>query len=308
MPLTITILGGGISGLTAALGLRQKGHHVTILEKSSFLQEAGAAIHLGPNCSGILYRLGMEPEAVGANLMNGMAHWTGEGEVKSKMDLTEINKQWTNPWLLIHRKDLHQELKRLALSSEGNGPVPQLHLGCIASEIDIQSSVVQLEDGRSFKSDVIIGADGNFSFARKYVEPEIQPVAWGKSCYRWLVPRDDLLSDPQTKELINEEGWFGQVCENNRRFIMYPCRNNTEMNFAAFVPSEEANASGGDWNQKGSKAKVLKAFRNFFPAAKKLISYAPEDIRMWQLYDMSTLHHWTRGRVALIGDAGKIYK
>lgn len=25
---------------------------------------------------------------------------------------------------------------------------------------------------------------------------------------------------------------------------MYPCRNNTEMNFAAFVPNEEANASG----------------------------------------------------------------
>lgn len=38
---------------------------------------------------------------------------------------------------------------------------------------------MQLDDGRSLEGDVVIGADGNFSFARRYVEPAAQPYAWG---------------------------------------------------------------------------------------------------------------------------------
>ena len=173
--LTITVLGAGISGLTCALALRQRGHHVTLLEKSTFHQEAGAAIHLGPNCSGILHRLGMRPEILGANLFNGMAQYSGSGEVKMKMDLRYINKQWENLWLCIHRLDLHLELKRVALDPEGQGPVPVLHLGCQAVEIDVDAGFVKLDDGRTFQNDAIIGADGNFSFARKQINASATP-------------------------------------------------------------------------------------------------------------------------------------
>ena len=83
--LTITVLGAGISGLTAALALRQQGHDIIVVEKSEAMQEAGAAIHLGPNCSGILHRLGMKPTDVGANLLTGMAQYKGSGEVKMKV-------------------------------------------------------------------------------------------------------------------------------------------------------------------------------------------------------------------------------
>lgn len=65
------------------------------------------------------------------------------------------------------------------------------------------------------------------------------------------------------------------------------------MNFAAFVPNDEANAFGAgrhlsfnrpmihvslrslDWNQQGNRATVLKAFDSLFLAARKLLSYAP---------------------------------
>ena len=69
-PLKIVIIGGGIGGLTAALALRQNGHDVVVLEQWDGSNETGAAIHLAPNCNGVLRRLGLYAETIGANTMN----------------------------------------------------------------------------------------------------------------------------------------------------------------------------------------------------------------------------------------------
>jgi 2-polyprenyl-6-methoxyphenol hydroxylase-like FAD-dependent oxidoreductase len=88
-PLRILIAGAGIGGLTAAVALGQQGHEVTvrirrcklretiankkqIFEQSEFANETGAAIHLAPNCNGILRRLGLFAEKIGANDMRGV--------------------------------------------------------------------------------------------------------------------------------------------------------------------------------------------------------------------------------------------
>ena len=66
--LHIIIVGAGIGGLSAANFLRQNGHRITLLEQSRFASEVGAAVHLAPNANGLLRRIGMSPEDIGANL------------------------------------------------------------------------------------------------------------------------------------------------------------------------------------------------------------------------------------------------
>src|SRR5437868_15248270 len=55
----IVIAGGGVGGLTAALGLAQKGFDVTVLERAPVLGEIGAGIQLGPNGFHVFDRLGV---------------------------------------------------------------------------------------------------------------------------------------------------------------------------------------------------------------------------------------------------------
>jgi salicylate hydroxylase len=41
-----------------------------ILEKPAFLKEAGAVIHLPPNCTALLQWMGIDPTAFGRTLLN----------------------------------------------------------------------------------------------------------------------------------------------------------------------------------------------------------------------------------------------
>src|ERR1700742_3901469 len=60
LQLKIIVVGGGIAGLTAALALRRQGHTITILESSSWLREAGAAVAIPPNAARVLAELGLD--------------------------------------------------------------------------------------------------------------------------------------------------------------------------------------------------------------------------------------------------------
>jgi salicylate hydroxylase len=57
------------------------------------------------------------------------------------------------------------------------------------------------------------------------------------------------------------------------------------------------------FNQTGSRAKLIRGFEHMCPAARKIVSLADSDVKVWVLYDMQSLPTWTRQRLVLIGDA-----
>jgi salicylate hydroxylase len=65
---------------------------------------------------------------------------------------------------LISRVDLHNALKKYAISEEGIGNPVKIHLSSRVMALDLGSTdkkaVVIIEDGTKHEADLVVGADG----------------------------------------------------------------------------------------------------------------------------------------------------
>jgi salicylate hydroxylase len=177
-PLAITIVGGGISGLSAAIALRRNGHRVTvhlpggvqvlnpltntriqIIDKYNIIGDEGAAIHLCPNVTRILPRWGIKTENLNPSLMSRYVERTKGGDIIKEIDLAASNARWGYPRHMVHRSTLQRELMRVAMAKEGLGePVKLLQR---KRAVDVNPDVgVKLDNDVLVKGQVIIGADG----------------------------------------------------------------------------------------------------------------------------------------------------
>ncbi|RSL46606.1 hypothetical protein CEP53_010276 [Fusarium sp. AF-6] len=309
-PLKVLVVGAGdlgIGGLTAALGLRQQGHQVTLFERSHLAKETGAAIHLAPNCHGILRRFGVFPETFGANPVNGVTEYDAAGKLKFDNDLSKALRIWQHPWVLSHRVQLHEELKKLAVSSEGPGTPAVLQTSSQVVDVDPSTATVKLADGSSISGDLVLGADGVSSITRQIVVgPNVKPYGSGKSAFRFMIPCETIGKNPITKEFLDHQGYLTMWMGDDRRLIMYPCSNNTVMNFVGIHPSEisAAAAKGDGWGQGGSKELLLDVYKGFEQRVRSLLELVDSsELKVWTLLDMERIPTWYKGRLVLLGDA-----
>ncbi|KAJ5894521.1 hypothetical protein N7495_006212 [Penicillium taxi] len=300
-PLDVLIVGAGISGLCAAISLGKQGHRVVIVERSAFIKETGAAIHLPPNSTSLLRWMGIDPADFGGTLLREIHRYTSEGDLKFKKDYDDIRHLWQAEYYLVHRIDLHNHLKKRALETA------TLHTSCRIITINAESDrpSVTLADGRSFEADVLLGADGIHSQTRGAIAPEAPaPYPVGKSCFRWLLPIDQLKEYESTQAFVGRPGVFIEWAAEDRRLVAYPCGDSKIFNLCAFMPSNESksNIQVNSWQAVGDKSVIASAFSRFCPGVQKIIDSA-EDLKMWDMYDMKALPAWVSNNTALIGDS-----
>jgi 2-polyprenyl-6-methoxyphenol hydroxylase-like FAD-dependent oxidoreductase len=307
-PLNIAIVGAGIGGLSAAIFLRRQGHHVTIFEQSSFANELGAAVHLAPNATGLLKRMGLDAEAGGANETLSMAQYMPDGKALFHIDLTKHSSMWQHKWLLAHRVHLHSDLKRLATTTDGKGRPAELRTSSKIVDVD-PAGTVMLASGEQFSADVIIGADGVHSRTREKVpgSENVNTFGSGKSAFRFMIDREKALADPETKRWAEQDGHLTMVFARDRRIVIYPTSNNELLNFVCIHPTNESEVNddaAGEWNHVGHKDKLLEVYKDFDPTLVKMLDMADEGtLKVWTLLDMKQLPTWTEKNLLLIGDA-----
>ncbi|HEX7532889.1 MAG TPA: FAD-dependent monooxygenase [Methyloceanibacter sp.] len=289
----VLIAGGGIGGLATALALARQGIGATVLERSSFGEESGAGIQLGPNATRLLARLGAL-EAIERVAFKPSAIWLFDG--LSGMHLAAIplgahaETRYRAPYLTLHRADLHAALYGACKAANGITLEPRFQV--VKVEETKPSVCAIAADGEVAEASALIGADGVWSEVRKSVAPGAGLVFTGATAWRTLLPRARL-GHPFDAPVVGV--WLAP----NAHLVHYPVRGGSDLNVVAIT------AGGGDargWNQTGDVAALRSAFTQWCKDSKSLVE-AGESWRCWSLHRLAGLNGWTRGRIALLGDA-----
>jgi len=289
----IIIAGGGIGGLTAALGLAQKGFDVTVLERAPVLGEIGAGIQLGPNGFHVFDRLGVGDAARSMavyvdklRLMDAIS-----GNEIAQIDLGEpFRKRFRNPYAVIHRGDLHGVFVRACESN----PRITLRTGCAVTgyEQDSTTVSVKLFSGEVVTGAALIGADGLWSCIRAQVVGDGAPRVTGHTTYRSVIPTEQMPEDLRWNAATL---WAGPKCH----IVHYPLSGWKVFNLVVTYHNDAPEPVAG---KPVNEEEVLEGFRHVHPRAQDIIRHGM-DWKLWVLCDRNPVDKWIDGRVALLGDA-----
>ena len=165
--LPIYVVGAGLGGVAAALGLARKGWQVRILEMTPELGVIGYGIQLGPNVFPMFRHLGIEKEVL------AHAHFPPDvmmldaitaKEVTRVPTGAEFRERFKDPYVAIHRVDLHGVLLDACRKLPNVEILPSTEF---ASYENLDDRVrLTTRDGRHFEATAVIGADGLGSAVR----------------------------------------------------------------------------------------------------------------------------------------------
>ncbi len=287
----ILVVGAGIGGLTAALALRQSGFDVHVYEQAHVLREVGAGLALGANAVRVLHRLGLAEalRAVGVRSESWDFRDWQSGALLGRVPLADAGEsRWGAPFYNVHRADLHDAL-RAAVGDQ------HITLGsrCVSLEQHRSEVTLHFADGRHATGDVVIGADGIHSVVREYVAEAVQPTLWPQIAWRGLAPGT----------VGHEVGLEMRQHVNlgrSKMFVTYYVSSGRLVNWIGCTPSDGWLEES--WSARGDREDALAVFDGWHPQVHALIA-GTEAVFKWALFDRPPLDTWTRGRVALLGDA-----
>ncbi|MFW5472453.1 FAD-dependent monooxygenase [Knoellia sp. CPCC 206450] len=285
------VIGGGIGGLSAGIGLVRAGVRVRLFERAAEFGEVGAGLQIAPNCTRILADLGLLHEvlALGVRPQSMVMKDAVDGSALTRLDLGDLEARYGFPYVVIHRSDLHSVLLREACRL---GVELVNNAAAVAYSTAADHAEVTFADGSVHRADVVIAADGLHSVARSLLVDD-EPVSSAYVAYRGAVPieavRDDDVSE--TDVVVH----VGPGCH----FVQYPLRGGAMFNQVAVFESPKALAGQQDW---GTPDELDAAFEGTSEPVQAGLRHMWRD-RWWRMYDRDPISTWVHGRIALLGDA-----
>ncbi|MDG5493697.1 FAD-dependent monooxygenase [Niveispirillum sp. BGYR6] len=285
----ITIVGGGIGGMTAAIALQQQGFTVTLAEAAPAFGEVGAGVTLSPNAMKGFIHIGLSEQIAAAGVepqRQRIQHWQ-DGHLLRAMERADMRSKHGAPYVYIHRADLHAILVDAAARAG-------VTLLTDAAAVAMEGSTVVLHDGRRLEADLVVGADGLKSVVRRLFEPA-EAHFTGHVAWRALAPVDDSLAD-----LVQ---WPGMHIGPNRMVVRYPVRQSKIVNMVFFARQEGWVQDG--WTIPASRADLENTFAGWSPEVQTMIAAVPEDrLYKWAINARKPLSSWiVDDKVTLLGDA-----
>src|SRR5262245_5491353 len=176
----VTIVGGGISGLSLALSLHQIGVACRVYDQVARLEPIGHGINLQPNAVRELTALGLGERLARAGILTAELAFFNKHGQRVWVEPRGLAAGYRWPQISISRGKLHEILLAAIAERLGPGAIATGHR--LASFEERAGKVVASFAAPSGKpvgeaeGDVLIGADGIHSAVRRHFYPGEQAV------------------------------------------------------------------------------------------------------------------------------------
>ena len=302
--MNIAIVGGGIAGLSFALGLHKRGIDCDVFEAVTDIKEIGVGITLLPHAMRELAELGLQDalEAVGIENLESV-FYTQHGQYVYK-EARGRHAGYTLPEIGIHRGKLHRILFDAAVSRLG---ADKVHTGMRCSAfsqndngVAIEFSNAHTQTSLKVQAQIAVACDGVNSVVRAQMHPQDALCFAGINTWRGVTVHPPILTGKSYLRIGTVE--VGKM-------VIYPIIDNVDgkgnqlINWVAEL--QKPNAAMNDWNRPGDPAVCAEIFKDWtfdFLNVPELILKA-DKVFEYPMVDKNALPFWTQGRVTLMGDA-----
>jgi len=280
----IVIIGGGIGGLTAAVALARHGLVAEVYEQAPALDEVGAGVGLWPNAlaaleliglSGKVARLAVKVDRHGVRRSDGTWLMSFPGELMAE--------RWGAGLALVHRAELQH-----LLAAELNPSAVHLGARCTGVEDGDRAVTAHFADGRDVQADVLVGADG--------VRSAVRTALFGPASLRYrgyITVRGVTAAGSVPFPVDGAETWG-----RGARFGLGPTSGDRIIWWATW------KAAAGGKNDGETAARLREIFGAWHDPIPAIIDATPKTaVIRKDIYDCRPTRTWSRGRVALLGDA-----
>ncbi|MFJ8623907.1 FAD-dependent monooxygenase [Kitasatospora sp. NPDC093550] len=291
------VVGGGIGGLAAGIGLRLAGWEVTVVERAAVLDDAGAGISLAANGMRALAALGVGEavEAASRRQYSGGTR-TPDGRRLAVMDGQALERELGAPIVGIPRAALHRILREAL-------PADSLLIGAEVTEVTEVTDVKEAPDvdtthparvrvsagGTTLDADLVVAADGiNSRLRRRLFPAHPGPTYSGSTVLRAITgrPVDGLTADFEITWGHGAE--FGHIAFPDGTAEWHAVLNSPP-GVRYRDPLAEVRRRFAHWHQ---------------PIPALLAATRPEAVLHHDVNELATpLPSFVAGRIALLGDA-----
>lgn len=280
MPETVNIIGAGISGLTIALTLKQRGLNVNIFESSAEIKPVGAGIIIANNAMQVLKKMGIQDKIEKAgNKISYMKITDKQLNDISVVNLTAYEKKYGVHNIAIHRG----ELQKILATEVGYDNINLSKRLSIIEKTELFK--LTFEDSSTIECKLVIGADGLKSVVRNQLFETSTLRNANQICWRGICE----MELPQKYHNELNEAWgkgkrFGFVKISDTKIYWYALTNSKN------VKPEDIN--------------LTKLFSEFHSDILQIIAATvKEQIIVNDIIDLKPIDKWQSEKVYLIGDA-----
>jgi 2-polyprenyl-6-methoxyphenol hydroxylase-like FAD-dependent oxidoreductase len=283
------IVGGGIGGLSTAIGLRRAGIQADIVE----IKEHWAVHHVGiivhANFLRAMVALGVADKCVAAGFpYQHIRHYDSRGNFLSVLEGQPLAGPGYPASLGLSRPALHKVLSETAIEAGARVRLGVTVSGLVHSEDKV---ALKFTDGTGGDYDIVVGADGVHSQIRGMAfGDQPQPKFTGQGVWRYTIPRP--------KDL---DHLVVYVSERNGRAGVVPLTQDAAYLFK--VGSEPGNPHHPDDKLHELLRERLSAFGGLIGEIRDKHIHDPAEVVYRPLEVFLQPNPWFRGRVLLIGDA-----